>query len=322
MVRKGTGFNAESFAQDERHWGVYLRMERGLSDNTLKAYSAALSQWRNYLEKIRCHHQAVPEPLVVSFLREYGAGGRSATTRAQLISALRGFYNYLVIEEVVISNPFSSLPLPKQWKSLPHYLSVSQVSRLLELPDLSKPLGLRNKAILEVMYGTGLRISEVSGLIRENVYLEEHFLRVMGKGGRERVVPFGDAAVRWISRYLEDARPLLTKDSAEDHMFVNRNGRQISRQGLWKIIKGYAHQMGIRKELTPHTLRHSFATHLVEEGADLRSVQMMLGHASISTTEIYTHLSRQKIQEQYEHFHPRGDDGPPDEKEEDPPTDS
>jgi len=311
MVRKGTGFNAESFTEDDRHWAAYLRMERGLSHNTLKAYSAALYQWRMYLERERCHHRAVPEPFVIRFLREYGAGGRSATTRAQLISALRGFYNYLVVEEAVLSNPFSSLPLPKQWKSLPHYLSVSQVSQLLELPDLSKPLGLRNKAILEVMYGTGLRISEVCGLNRENVYLEEHFLRVTGKGGRERVVPFGDAAVKWLSRYLEEARPHLVKDPAEDHVFLNRDGGRISRQGLWKVIKGFAHRMGIRKELTPHTLRHSFATHLVEEGADLRSVQMMLGHASISTTEIYTHLSRQKIQEQYEHFHPRGNDPQP-----------
>jgi integrase/recombinase XerD len=307
-VRTGTGWNEAAFERDQRNWMAYLRMERGLAENTAHAYANALDHWGQWLKKRNCHHRAIPDALVVEFVREHASRGHSVASRAQLISALRNFYNHLLGDEAVPGNPFSGLPLPRRWKSLPHYLTVDQVTDLLERPDVSTPLGLRNKAILELMYGTGLRISEVCGLRREDVYPAEHFLRVTGKGGRERVVPCGDTAVAWIIRYLENARPLLLKGTKAAELFVNRSGRRLSRQGLWKIIKGYARELGISADLTPHTLRHSFATHLVEEGADLRSVQMMLGHASITTTEIYTHVSRGKIRSHYEKFHPRGGD--------------
>jgi len=305
-VRMGTGWNDDAFGRDRRNWMAFLRMERGLAENTARAYANALDHWRDWLKRHKCHHRAVPDELVVEFLRSQASRGRSVASRSQLISGLRNFYNHLLTDDAVPGNPFSGLPLPRRWKALPRYLTVEQVTALLERPDVATPLGLRNKAILELMYGTGLRISEVCGLRREDTYLSERFLRVTGKGGRERVVPFGDTAAAWTSRYLENARPILIKGSAAEVMFVNRNGRGLSRQGLWKIIKGYARQLGIAAELTPHTLRHSFATHLVEEGADLRSVQMMLGHASITTTEIYTHISRGKIRSHYEKFHPRG----------------
>ena len=316
-VRKGTGWSDEAFARDRRNWMAFLRMERGLADNTALAYAHVLDHWKEWLRLRNCHHRAVADTMVVAFLRSHASRGHSVASRAQLISGLRNFYNYLLTDEAVTENPFSSLPLPRRWKSLPRYLTVGQVIDLLERPDISTPLGLRNKAILELMYGTGLRISEVCGLRRENVYLGEHFLRVSGKGGGERVVPCGDTAVAWIRRYLEEARPVLAAGTAVDELFVNRNGRRLSRQGLWKIIKGYARELGISADLTPHTLRHSFATHLVEEGADLRSVQMMLGHASITTTEIYTHVSRSKIRSHYEKFHPRGGNQPPGDTEPD-----
>ena len=305
-MRKGTGWDAVLFFRDRRNWLAYLRMERGLADNTGLAYIRALDHWREWLEGHKCNHRAVPDALVMDFVRQQASRGGSVASRSQLISALRNFYNFLLTEDAVEGNPFSGLPLPRKWKSLPKYLTVEQVTALLERPDVSTPLGLRNKAILELMYGTGLRISEVCGLRREDTYLAESFLRVIGKGGRERVVPLGDTAAGWIARYAEEARPGLIKGAAVEELFVNHHGRRLSRQGLWKIIKGYARELGLSADLTPHTLRHSFATHLVEEGADLRSVQMMLGHASITTTEIYTHVSRGKIRSHYEKFHPRG----------------
>ena len=192
---------------------------------------------------------------------------------------------------------------------LPKYLTMDQVGALLDLPGTGKPMGLRDKAILELMYATGLRISEVTGLKLDNIYLDDSFLRVMGKGGKERVVPFGEKAEQCVKDYMHHGRSKLLKQKQNDFVFLNRNGEQLSRQGLWKIIKGYGKKLGISTNLTPHTLRHSFATHLLEKGADLRSIQMMLGHSSISTTEIYTYVAKHRVKKIYDKFHPRGPAG-------------
>jgi integrase/recombinase XerD len=208
------------------------------------------------------------------------------------------------------SNPFSTLVFPKKWRVLPHYLSVEQVKKLLELPDTSSDRGLRDKALLELMYATGLRISEVITLTYENLYLREGFIRVIGKGNKERVIPLGKTAAKILVDYLEKSRPEMLRDKTCPIVFLNRNGTGLSRQGVWKIIKGYGKMIGLSSRITPHTLRHSFATHLVERGADLRSVQMMLGHSSISTTEIYTHVARDKMKQIYDRFHPRAGEKP------------
>ena len=211
----------------------------------------------------------------------------------------------MISEDKIDSNPVSNISFPKKWKVLPKYLSINQVTELLDLPDTNKPMGRRDKAVLELMYATGLRISEVVNLKIGQIYLEENFLRVMGKGNKERVIPFGGKAKECLDEYMNSSRPILLKKKVSDLVFLNRNGEKLTRQGLWKIIKGYGKKIGISSTLTPHTLRHSFATHLLEKGADLRSIQLMLGHSSISTTEIYTYIARDKVKKTYDKYHPR-----------------
>jgi integrase/recombinase XerD len=207
------------------------------------------------------------------------------------------------------SGPASTVALPKKWARLPKYLSCAEVARLLEAPDVATPIGRRDRAILELMYATGLRISEVAELKLPAVYLGEGFLRVFGKGGKERIVPFNDIARDCLKEYLDLARPALVKNSNPEQVFVNYSGEGFSRQGLWKMIKSYGAKVGMAARLSPHVLRHSFATHLVEKGADLRSVQMLLGHSSITTTEIYTHMAKDQLKRIYDQFHPRSKKG-------------
>ena len=222
-----------------------------------------------------------------------------------LHSVLKGFYNFLIYEELIDHNPLSGISTPKKWNTLPKYMTMDEVSRLLELPNMAKPTGIRDKSILEMMYATGLRISELIHLTNNNVYMDENFIRVIGKGNKERIIPFGEQAGEYLNRYFKEARPQLLKDKKNDLIYLNSRGAGISRQGAWKIIKAYGEKLGLTIDLSPHVLRHSFATHLVENGADLRSVQILLGHASISTTEIYTHLAKSRIQESYKKHHPR-----------------
>jgi integrase/recombinase XerD len=299
-----------AFEKDLQRYLVYLEMERGLSLNTLASYKQELEKWWNFLVGKKLNHLGISEEEALDFIKGESEKGQAQSSQSHLISVLRSFYHYLVAEGKIDGNPITAIPFPRKWKLLPKYMTVDQVSQLLELPDTASPFGQRDKAVLELMYATGLRISEVAGLKMENLYMDENFVRVMGKGSKERIVPFGKKAEQALHRYLEDGRPALLKNAraagSSNVVFLNRSGQRLSRQGLWKIIKGYGKRLGVSAILTPHTLRHSFATHLVEKGADLRSVQMMLGHASISTTEIYTYVSRDRVKKVYDRFHPRG----------------
>ncbi len=298
----------KDFAGDFKKYLVFLEMEKGLALNTLLSYEQDLNKFRLFLNDNHLHHLQMTEADLLRFIKKEAVKGNSLSTQAHLISVLKSFYKFLIAEGRIEFNPVNEVAFPKKWKTLPKYLSVDQVFQLLALPDTKKPLGVRDKAMLELMYATGLRISEMVDLQMNNLYLDDDFLRVLGKGNKERVVPVGGQAKKWLKEYLHHSRSMLLKGKASEKVFLNRNGGQLTRQGMWKIIKGYGKILGLSSELTPHTLRHSFATHLLEKGADLRSIQMMLGHSSISTTEIYTYLARDKVKSIYKQFHPRSSD--------------
>ncbi|QGP94054.1 Tyrosine recombinase XerD [Neomoorella glycerini] len=284
----------------------YLVVERGLAENTLASYNSDLQQFLHYLENggVKSFRE-VNHGLLVAYLIKMQQEGRSPATISQHLAALKSFYHFLLRERLVESDPTANLESPRQLKKLPQVLTVEEVERLLNQPRPDTPAGLRDKAMLELLYATGLRVSELVALNVDQVNLEGEFVRCLGKGSRERVVPLGQVACFHVRTYLENGRGKLIKKTAEPALFVNQHGRRLSRQGCWKILKGYARAANLKKEITPHTLRHSFATHLLENGADLRSVQELLGHADIGTTQIYTHLTRKKIREVYDRTHPR-----------------
>jgi integrase/recombinase XerD len=298
-------FVKEEFKTDLKLYLAHQAFEKGLAANTLQSYEQELRKFAAYLESRRLHHCRLSDTDILDFLKAESMKGISLATQAHLLYALKSFYKYLIMEEKMDYNPVSPIEAPKKWKTLPRYLSMEQVSRLLESPDLSSPLGKRDKAILELMYATGLRISEVIHLEMNNLYMEDSFIRVIGKGSKERVIPFGEKAGDCLHQYLEHARPLLLKHMASEFVFLTIRGGKFSRSWLWRVIKAYGRKIDAGSALTPHTLRHSFATHLLENGADLRSIQMMLGHSSISTTEIYTYVAKKKVKEIYDKHHPR-----------------
>jgi len=298
-------FIKKEFETDLKRYLTFLQMEKGLAENTLISYKQDLEKFSLYLHEKKLNHIDLPENQALNFVKAESIKGSSFSTQAHLITVLKNFYKYLVAEDKMDFNPISNIASPKKWKTLPKYLTIDQVSELLELPDMEKPLGQRDKAILELMYATGLRISEAITLKKDNLYMEDNFLRVVGKGGKERVIPFGEKAREYLENYLTNTRSLLLKHNLNDLIFLNRNGEPLSRQGLWKVFKGYARTLGVYSTLTPHTLRHSFATHLLEKGADLRSIQLMLGHSNISTTEIYTYVAKTRIKKVYDQYHPR-----------------
>lgn len=302
-------YNRNAFETEVKRYLVFLQMEKGLAENTLISYKQDLEKFNAYLREKKLDYIGLSEDQALDFIKTESLKGGAFATQAHLITVLKGFYKFLIVEDKMDYNPLSNIASPKKWKTLPKYLTIEQVSQLLELPDLKNPLGLRDKAILELMYATGLRASEVINLKRENLYMEDTFLRVIGKGGKERVIPFGEKAREHLRDYLADARPLLLKNKLSDYIFLNRFGGSLSRMGLWKVIKGYAKTLGVYSTLTPHTLRHSFATHLLEKGADLRSIQLLLGHSNISTTEIYTYVAKSRVKKMYDQFHPRSLDG-------------
>lgn len=293
------------FETDVKRYLAFLQMEKGLSENTLISYKQGLDKFGAYLQENKFNHIDLSENQALDFIKEESRQGSSLSTQAHLISILKSFYKYLLAEDKMDYNPISNIESPKKWKTLPKYLTIDQVDQLMELPNMATPIGQRDKAVLELMYASGLRISEVTTLKKTNIYLDDNFVRVMGKGSKERVIPFGEKAREFMTGYLTGARPLLLKKNMNDYVFLNHHGRPFTRQGLWKIIKGYARTLGVPGTLTPHTLRHSFATHLLEKGADLRSIQLMLGHANISTTEIYTYVAKSKVKKMYDRYHPR-----------------
>jgi integrase/recombinase XerD len=284
----------------------YLTVEKGLAANTRASYSADLLKLLAYLKDRGIGDWSqVGYSEVMGFLSRCQEQGLAPRSRARVLSALRGFFKFMVRDSHLGENPVANLTSPRLRRQLPSVLSVTEVERLLIQPNSELPLGQRDVAMLELLYGTGLRVSELVTLTLARVNLEVGFLVVLGKGSKERIVPAGEAATEAVRRYVSESRPRLLKGRMTDILFVSNRGAAMTRQGFWKLIKKYGRQAGINKELTPHSLRHSFATHLLERGADLRSVQMMLGHADISTTQIYTHVARERLREVHKKYHPR-----------------
>lgn len=284
----------------------FLIIERGLADNTITSYRRDISQYVDYLnEQEKADWQAVNRNDIVAYLYLLKKQGKSASTIARTISSVRSLHQFLIREQLVTIDASLLIETPKLDRLLPDVLSAAEIELLLDVKG-DKPLDLRNKAMVELLYATGLRVSELTDLNIGDVHLMMGFVRCFGKGGKERIVPLGDIAKVALEEYLTHARPVLTKkQGSENRLFVNHHGRPLSRQGFWKVLKGLTTKAGLLKEVTPHTLRHSFATHLLENGADLRAVQEMLGHADISTTQIYTHVSKTRLKDMYEQFHPR-----------------
>lgn len=285
----------------------WLLIEKGLASRTLEAYSRDLADYLDFLKQNGVNRIGDQDtPRILQHLIGLRNEGLSARSRARHLVAIRGFYRFLVREHIIKSDPARLVDLPKTTLKLPDVLSVSDVQQLLEAPDTAKASGRRNAAMLELLYAAGLRVSELVGLKLRDVNLEACFVRVFGKGSKERIVPIGMMAREKIDDYIKNARPALLKKSTSPYLFVARAGNPMTRQGFWKLLRKYAAEIGIHKKITPHSLRHSFASHLLEGGADLRAVQVMLGHADISTTQIYTHVARDHLKKMHEKFHPRG----------------
>ena len=285
----------------------FLRIERGLANNTLSSYGKDLMQFQAYLrDNGILEWQMVQPQVIVDFLHTMERSGRSVATIARKLAAIRAFFQFLLEEDICQADPTVNLETPKQVKKLPNVLTLAEIERLLSTPDQHHPTGLRDSAMLELLYATGIRVSELVRMNLADINFELACIRCMGKGSKERIIPLGSLAQKTMIRYLEFARPKLLKNPREQALFLNQRGKRLTRQGFWKIIKQYAKEAGIPKVITPHTFRHSFATHLLENGADLRSVQEMLGHSDISTTQIYTHLTRGHLKEIYTRAHPRG----------------
>ena len=283
----------------------FLRTERGYSEHTWKAYASDLARFRAYLEDSGCGSGRVGRREIEAFVESTRRRGMSSGTISRSLSSIRAYFRFLVREGYLDEDPTAQIDRPKRWTVLPRYLSREEVERLLACPDRSRPGGLRDSAMFEVLYGTGIRVSELVGLSLPSVDCDLGLATVMGKGARERRVPMGPAAGAALKRYLQEGRPPLLRGRPSPWIFVNQRGGQLTRQGFWKILKGYAVRAELPLGLSPHVLRHSFATHLLEYGADLRSVQMMLGHVDISTTQIYTHVHQSRLRRIYERFHPR-----------------
>ena len=287
---------------------AYLKLEKGLADNSIEAYSRDIDKLCQYADIQP--NRLNPEAFTLNDLRQFinwvNELGMIPSSQARILSGIKAFYKYLLVEDIIKNNPAELLESPKKIRKLPDTLSYQDINRLIEAIDLSKPDGPRNKAIIEVLYSCGLRVSELTELKLSNLYLEIEFIKVVGKGNKERLVPIGGQAIKALKIWTEQVRVHTPIKKGEDDMvFLNRRGSRISRVYIFMLIKQLAQLAGIKKSISPHTLRHSFATHLVEGGADLRAVQEMLGHESITTTEIYTHLDREYLKETIISFHPR-----------------
>jgi integrase/recombinase XerD len=285
----------------------YLLIEKGLSEKTIESYGSDMTLYLTFLEKNNIKNISDADtPVILKHLISMRDGGLGARSRARHLITIRGFYRFLVQEKVLKHDPTRLIDLPKSGLKLPDVLSVEEVKLLLSTPDTNKPAGSRDTAMIELLYAAGLRVSELINLKLQDVNLEAGFVRVFGKGSKERVVPIGLFAKEKIDDYLKTARPLILKNIVSRYLFVARAGKPMTRQGFWKLLKRYALKSGFNKKITPHSLRHSFASHLLEGGADLRAVQVMLGHVDISTTQIYTHVARKHLKSIHEKFHPRG----------------
>ncbi len=284
----------------------YLIIEKGLSENSLDSYSRDLAQFLTFLEKNKIFSlNKVKTVIILAWMVDLAKKGMSAKSRARHLVTVRGLYKFLTQEKKGIKNPVKDVEIPKIGLALPKIMSIKEVEILLEAPDNKTPRGMRNSAMMEIMYGAGLRVSELIKMRLQDINLEANFVRVMGKGSKERIVPIGSPAQTAAQQWIKTGRPYLLKKTSSKFLFVAHAGKPMTRQSFWKIIKKYALSTNIKHNITPHTLRHSFATHLLEGGADLRSVQTMLGHSDISTTQIYTHISRDYLRKMHQQFHPR-----------------
>lgn len=287
---------------------IYLKIERGLSANTVTSYKRDIEKYLTFLtEKKITQLDEVSRFEILDFLQTLRQAGAADNSIIRMVSSLRKFHQYLKRESIVSDDPMQLIDTPKKASTLPKAISPQAVEQLLEAPDTTTPLGVRDRTILELMYATGLRISELVNLKLSDMHLTMGFIQTMGKGEKERIIPLGEIASQWLDHYLEGARVYLQDQSAEtsEYVFLNSRGKGLSRQGVWKKVKQLALEAGIDQNVTPHTLRHSFATHLLENGADLRMVQELLGHADISTTQIYTHITKTRLKQVYSDYHPR-----------------
>lgn len=285
----------------------FLQIERGLSENTIAAYRRDLKQYHQFISETlkKTSWNQVHRSDIIEFLKSQQLAGKSTATMARIQSSIRSFHQFLVRDQIVSHDASLHLETPKKARKLPNVLTTEEIDKLLSFKTDS-PLAIRNKAMIELMYATGLRVSELISLQVSDVHLTMGFVRCFGKGAKERIVPLGDLAIEALEDYLNDARHLLIKQRTDEGtLFVNQHGKPLTRQGFWKILRTIARQVGITKTLTPHMIRHSFATHLLENGADLRAVQEMLGHEDISTTQIYTHITRTRLKDMYQTYHPR-----------------
>ena len=286
----------------------YLRLEKQVASNTFVSYEFDLTAYKDFLAQATIDSAAmVRETHISEFIRSLHKKSLSPRSIARTMSAVRGFHRFLIGEEIAANDPTQNVDSLKRTRSLPGVLSVAEVDKILEQPDLTAPLGIRDRAILETLYATGMRVSELVGLKQSNLLVEEELVLVFGKGSKERLVPIGRSAREWIAQYQKNGRAIYAKKGkSQDVLFLNVRGTGMTRQAIWNIMKNYAKAAHINKVVHPHTFRHSFATHLLEGGADLRAVQEMLGHADISTTQIYTHIDREYLKEVHKTFHPRG----------------
>ena len=285
----------------------FLLVEKGLADNTIISYERDLKSYLQYIEKVEgvTSINTINRPEIIQFLKHCHEKGKSSKTIARHIASIRSFHQFLLRDKVTDHDPTVHIDTPQQEVRLPKVLSIEEVQALLEAPKTNTPIGIRDKAMLELLYATGIRVSELISLKLSDAHLSMGFIRCIGKGNKERIIPIGKLAQDAIEVYINESRPTFIKKQDSDSLFLNYQGKALSRQGFWKILKGLAKEAGIQKDLTPHTLRHSFATHLLENGADLRAVQEMLGHADISTTQIYTHVTKGRLKDVYSQFHPR-----------------
>ncbi len=288
----------------------HLRVERRLAANTLESYARDLRDLSTFAAAAGHDLEALDRPALEAFVRTLMTRGRSPRSVARAVASTRGFYRYLVLDGRIGTNPADDVRPPRAWPALPASLSVDEVDALLAQPDVTTPIGLRDRALIEVLYATGMRVSEALAIRTSDMHTHAQYLTCVGKGNKERIVPIGETATSWIDRYQRDARPHLLHSGRSarrppSRLFLNARGGPLSRVGCWKILKGYAAGAGLRRTLSPHMLRHSFATHLLERGADLRAIQLMLGHADLSTTQIYTHILEARLRAVHERFHPR-----------------
>ena len=284
----------------------YLKVERGLSENTINSYGIDLKLFLEYLRENEIpSFKQVNKDVIVNYMQSEKNNNKANSSILRSVSSLRKFFQYLAQEKIIEKDPMLLIDTPKKKQHLPQVLTKEEVEKLLHSPNTGQVLGLRDRAMLELMYATGLRISEIINLKLEDLHLTMGTLQTLGKGHKERIVPVGDEAIKWVNRYLEEARPKLLKQKRSNYLFLNFHGNNLTRQGVWKNLKAEVRKAGIQKNITPHTLRHSFATHILENGADLRIVQELLGHADISTTQIYTHLSNKQLADIYNRAHPR-----------------